>query len=141
MPVTVEISHRGDPPRDVLILSVTTPAAYHVVAFVQPVQQHADVGGIVLQIGIQQRDGPAARIVDARRNRRRLPEVAPQVDVNHRAGMRLRQLFQPGSAAVAAAVVNVDDLVWNVQCAQRSIQFGLERVKVFQFVVDRDNHG
>ncbi len=60
------------------VLAVLAPAADDVVPFVDLGHEQRDVVGIVLQIGVHGDDHFAARLVEAGREGRRLPEVAAQ---------------------------------------------------------------
>ncbi len=65
---------------ELVILAVLAPAADQVIAFVELVEQHGDIGRVVLQIGIQQDDDAAAGMVDPGGDGGGLPEIPAEDD-------------------------------------------------------------
>ena len=73
----------GDPLRE-RVLAALPPAADHVeVALLQPGHEPRDVGRVVLQVAVRGHDDVAAGVVEARREGRRLAEVAAQEERPH----------------------------------------------------------
>ena len=97
------------PPGDVL--AVAADRADVVVAVVHRVQQQADLLGRVLQVGIERDDASPRHMLEARQDRPVLAEVAVEEDHARDVGPALELRRQQRGRAVAAAVVDEDDLV------------------------------
>ena len=133
--------HRRELAQCEAVLPVLAPAGHQVVRFVeQLVDQQRDVPRVVLQVAVHGDDDIATRRVDTRLHGRRLPEIAQQAkhpDVRaHRGGMRL----QRGAGAVAAAVVDDDQLPGVRIRGQRSMHRVDQRLRVVDLVVHRHHH-
>ena len=116
------------------ILTLHAPAADHVVAFANFGEQQADVGRVVLQIGVNGHDDRAARAVEAGGEGRGLAEVAAEAhDAHMRRVLRL-PLTQQSRGAIAAAIVHDDDLEGAVERGQRRSQLSLQRGDALFFV-------
>src|SRR5207253_1039566 len=92
------------------VLPVRTQTKDRVVSFIEFVQQHGDIGGIVLQVPVHGDENIPARPVDARLQRRRLAEVPAKTyhfQVRIDRSQTLEDLVRP----VAAAVVDDDYFV------------------------------
>src|SRR5690606_24969239 len=62
------------------VLALVSPADDDVIAVVQLGEKLADVRGIVLQVAVHRHDVFPSGEIDARGHRRRLPEVATELD-------------------------------------------------------------
>ncbi len=105
---------RGKPAREPWIFAVAPPTADHVVTLVQLGQQQPDVARIILQIAVEKDEDVAAAVLDAGLQGSGLPEVAAEL---HELGVGVvfRQRAETFEAPVAAAVVDVEDLVGAAQ--------------------------
>ncbi len=124
-----------------VVLAVLAPAADQVIAFIQLVEQHGDIGRVVLQIGIQQDDDTAARVVDPGGDGGGLPEIAAEDHCPRMLGIRLDQPLQHIHAAIGRAVIDKNDLPVPVQGLQRGTDGFHQKRKVLFFVIDRDDKG
>ncbi len=93
------------------VLAHAAYAADVVVAFVHFGDQAADFLGRILQIRVQGNDAPAAHVLEAGHDRHMLAEVAVEQDDPGDIWPLLELFAQDGGGAVAAAVVDEDDLV------------------------------
>ena len=130
-----------------VVLAVLAQAEHGVVTLRQLLQQHRDVGRVVLQVAVHRHEHVALRPVDAGPQRRRLAEVAPHLDhLDARVGRR--QLLQHREGAVHAAVVDEQDLVIvqrrrglaGAQRLQGGAQPIMQRPEVVALVLDRNHH-
>src|SRR5207249_11378563 len=93
----------GEDAREERLAALDAPAADDVEAVLEPREQPRDVGRVVLSVAVERDDDGGARMREARRERRGLPEVAVQVD-DVEVGVRGGERFEPRERAVAAAV-------------------------------------
>ena len=101
---------RGQPAPQQGIAAPAAPAAHDVVApLLHDREQPRDVAGIVLLVAVHGHHRPPSREAEAGADRRRLPEVAPELDdADARVATVPRQ--RPLAGRVPAAVVDEDDL-------------------------------
>ena len=96
--------------RKIRVLPFHPPAADHIVALVDLVQQQGNVGRVVLQVGVQRHDHVAARQIKASSEGCRLAKIAAKAD-----DFQVRVAFVPRAqllpARVPAAVVDDDDFI------------------------------
>ena len=99
---------REEPPQE-RVVAPRLPAGDEVEAFVELGEELRDLGGVVLEVGVDGHDDVAASLEEAGLQRRRLAEVPAEVDDDD-----VRQLVvesrEDGHAAVARAVVHEDHL-------------------------------
>ena len=109
------------------------------VAFPPPRKELPDQLGGVLQVGVDEHHGVAAGVVEARAERRLVPEVAGQSEDTHpRVGGRHR--LQDAGAAVTAAVVDEEDLARAGQRGEHGREPLVEVRQDLFFVFDRHDY-
>ncbi len=94
---------------------------------------------VVLHVAVHEDQDLATAVVDPCLDGGRLAEVAAEADHAH---MRVvqRELRHLLGAAVAAAVIYVDDLVRHVQGLEDPAQLFLQGLDAVDFVVNEDDH-
>jgi hypothetical protein len=122
----------GQPPGQRLVLAVLPPAADHVIALRQPVHEHGDIRGVVLQVCIQGHDHLAPGMAEARGHGRGLAEVPAKPDDPHER-VPLAQALEDLEGPVRAAVVYEDDLI-AVPARERLDDLPMERLQVVLFI-------
>ena len=97
-----------------------------------------DLGGVVLAVAVERDHVVAAHGLEAVRERRRLAEVAPQLDDAHvvAGGGQPRH---HGERAVGGAVVDEDDLERQSGGHERCVDLRDERLEAVGLVEDRDD--
>ena len=131
----------GDPRREAaheVVLPVLAPAVDHVVPLVQFGQQPGDVGRVVLAVGVEGDDDPAAGMVEAGGEGCRLAVVAAEADGDD-VVIFGGQLLQAGEATVLAAVVDEQGFIIEARTAQRGANLLGQRAQVVFLVVDGDD--
>ena len=98
-------------------------------------QQAGYIGRIVLPVGIERDDIPAAGVVEAGSKSGRLAVIAAKEN-HHHSFIRRVQLFQYAAAAVLATVIDVNDFVIERQVCQRGADFLLQRPQIFYLVIN-----
>jgi hypothetical protein len=128
----------GETPGERRVAALLAPAAHHIVAGVDQREQAGDVRRVVLEVGVEEDEHAAARVIDPGRDSRGLAEVAPELDDLHPLvlGRELREL---GEAPVRAAVVHVDDLERAAERLERADQPLMKRGQIPRLVVHRDD--
>ena len=91
------------------VLAASAPAADDVVAFVELVGEHFDIVGLVLAVGVERDDDRGSGSPEAGHHRRRLAEIAGQVD-DAQPGLVGCQRVEDVAGLVATAVVDHDQL-------------------------------
>ena len=123
-----------------MILALFAPSAGDVEALMDLVHQRGQIGRIVLQVAVHGDDDVAARLIEARRQRRGLPEVAPQPD-DFQPPVGLHQVRQQLEAAIARRIVNEENLIRLGHAFEHGGEPVVEPQNRPLFVVDRDNDG
>jgi hypothetical protein len=113
---------------------------HQVVSLVDLREQPRNVGRVVLQVAVDRDDDVAARVLEARRERRGLAEVLAQREHSH-VGIFGVDRAQDLARAVGRAIVHVDDLVGMAGLAQGRYEFRVERTQVVALVADRNDDG
>ena len=129
---------RRNAAREQRLFARLPPPRDDVVTFGHLVQQHRDVGRVILPVGVDGDHRRAARLLEARRESGRLSEVAAQLHCRH-VWIGDGQLRQHRPAVVAAAVVHADDLIRTTQPLQHGRQFGVQSRQRLGFIID-GNH-
>ena len=129
---------RGQGAQQKAVFSRAAPAADDVEAVVEGFQQAGNIGGIVLQIGVERDDDGAPSLVKAGGKRCRLPVVPRKAQDLYLAAL-LRRLPQLRKRAVDAAVVDANDLEIDSQSADCGPQLVEEGLDVSLLVEER-NH-
>ncbi len=109
------------PPR---VLARSPHAADVVVAGVHLGQQAGDLLRRILQVGIERDDALAAHVLEAGDDRHVLAVVGVEQDDPRHVGSGQELVLEQRRRAVAAAVVDEDDLVRDMQRVERRIQPG-----------------
>jgi len=121
----------GQEPREPGISPVTTPARHDVVRVAEPLDEPGDVGGIVLEVGVERHQERVPRVGEAGGQGRGLSEVLPEAHEADTAVAR-RDLPERIPRAVARAVVDIDHLVL---APHRLEGFGEPRVERLEIVL------
>src|SRR5215469_12509821 len=100
---------RWDSAQPEVINPLLAPAADDVISFGNFLQKDGNIGRIVLQVSIHGDDVIALRMIEARRQRGSLPEIAPQAHYGDAAVDR-GDLAQQVKGTVARAIVHQDNL-------------------------------
>src|ERR1039457_3549435 len=95
----------GNTPHHEVVNALLAPSAHDVVPLAQLLQEQGNVMRIVLQIAVHGNHILAFGVVEARGQRRSLPEVAAQLHYNHAAVHRC-DLLQHPERMIAAAIVH-----------------------------------
>ena len=82
------------------------PATHHIVPLAQLLQQHWDIRGVILQVGIHEHDDITQRVLDAGGHGSGLPEITAEGDHPHLARVLDSHLFQQCQAAICTAIIN-----------------------------------
>ena len=104
------------------------------VEFFERRQQFRQVARVVLQIGIEGDDGPAARRLHARPQRRGLPTVERE-PLGANARVARREVFEDFPRPVLAAIIGDDDLVGQLERLRRLADRRDEREQISLLVV------
>ena len=123
------------------VLAVLAHAAHDVVALRELRQQLRDLLGRVLQVGVERHGHVARHVAKARQDRLVLAEVAGEVERAERVRPFRRPILQDPEGAVAAAVVDHDDLVRIAAAVHHGRQAAQELRQVALLVVDRHHDG
>ncbi len=99
----------GNAAHDEVVNALLAPAGDDVVALFELFEEVGNVVGIVLQVAVHGENELARGVVETRRQRRGLAEVAAQLDDQH-AAIDRGDLFQQLVGAVAGAIVDKDQL-------------------------------
>src|SRR5206468_1122043 len=113
--------------------SLAAPAAHDVVSGVDLREELRDVVRVVLHIAVHEHQHVAAAVVDARLDRSRLTEVAPEADDAHARFVR-GQLPETLGGAIAAAVIDVQDLERGSGAFQNSHELAMKRLDASNLV-------
>ena len=111
---------------------------HHVVAFAPGIDHLGDELGRVLQVGIDDHDGVAVGVVEARTHGSFLAEVARKVDHRH-ARIRIVQRAKNRHRAVLAAIVDVNDFGGCRQAIEHAGEAPVKRLQHGLLVVDGDD--
>ena len=129
---------RGNLAEHDAVFAVLPPAGDEVEAFVELRDHRGDVARVVLHVGVHRDDDRRRDVAEPRVESSGLPAVAPKEDaleVRAIGGEPLEQLL----GAVAARVVDRDDLVRLAPLLHHLVDLVEERLDVLDLVVDREN--
>jgi hypothetical protein len=102
-------------------------------------QEEGNVSRIVLQVGVQQDEDVAARMIDAGGDGGRLAEIAAQDHHAHMLGVLASQPLENLHAAVLAAIIHEDHFPGMRQGIEGGVQ-GIEQERqVIHLIKDRDD--
>ena len=110
-------------------------------AFAHFRDQLADFLRRILQVGVERDDDVAAAVLETGHDRHVLAGIGGKQDDAGDIGPRLELLAQDRRRAVAAAVVDEDDLVGFAQGVERRVKAGEQRRESGFLVVDGDDDG
>ena len=134
----------GDPARqlaaELAVLPIAPPPGDDVAARVELAQKLSDVRRIILQIAVHRHDHVTPRRLDSGAHRRRLAKIETETDDAQFLSPR-RVVLQLVEGAVAAAVVDTDDLVRPPELFQLGEELVQQRLDVVLFVEKRNNDG
>src|SRR5436305_50058 len=114
------------------------PPVHHVHVAVERGQEPRDVARIVLQVGVDRDDDPAARVLDAGGEGGGLAVVARQAD-DAEPRLARDEPDEALEAPVAAPVVDRDDLRRAAERIEHRAELGDERLQALRLVVERDD--
>ena len=120
------------------ILAPLLPSGHQVIAIRERRREGGDLGRVVLAVAVHGDEDVAAGGGEAMGKRRRLAEVAAQLDDAH-VVPGLGQLLHHGEGSVARSVVDEDDLVGRAVAGQRLVDLAHERDQAVGLVVHRDD--
>ena len=120
-----------------LVVAFLAPSADDVVAFVDRGNQPRDFFRRILQIGVECDDDIAARLFEAREDRRMLSEVARKLDHPHAALFARRDFAQDAERVVARAVVDENRLPRAVEAVEHRLEARPQRRQIRGFVEHR----
>ena len=131
---------RGEPPEHG-VLAVHPDSPDDVIPLGELGQQLGDLFGRILQVGVERDDHIARDVLEGREDRLVLAEIARQLEHPDAVGPLPRGLLQELERAVAAAVVDEDELVGMPRRVHDRGQPPQELRQVALLVVDRDDDG
>ena len=116
------------------------PAIHHIEALAQPLHEPRNLGGVVLQVGVERHQDRTLGGLKPRRQGGRLPKVAAERESSHPV-VGLAQFANHPPAAIGRAVIDKDQLPAPLQpgagCGDLPVQFP----QAVTFVVDRNDQG
>ena len=130
----------GKLPGQPVILALGAPAAGDIESLADFLQQRGNVSGVVLLVAVHGDDNFALREIEARFERRGLPEIAAQAQRVHAAVIFIN-LVQHSERLVAAAVVHEDHFVGLAQRVHHLGNAHIERQNVLLLVEKRHHQG
>src|SRR5262249_25882098 len=119
------------------VLAASPPAGNDVEAFIQLGDDGGNVRRIVLKIRIERNDDAAFRMVDSRRERRRLAEVPPQM--NDPDVRLFRKIVENRARAVGGTIVDEDEFERTAPGGQRVFKLVVELAERIRFVENGQN--
>ena len=105
-----------------LIVTLLAPSADHVVAFIDRRDQPRDFFRRILQVRVERDDDVAARLLEAREDRRMLSEIARQLDHPHTPLFARRNFAQDAERIVVRSVIDKNRLPWTVQTVEHRLE-------------------
>src|SRR5262249_39663209 len=138
-PARHPVEESGRPGLGARILTILLPAGYEVDAILEAAEELGDLRRIVLKIGVQGHDDVALGLAKSDGEGRGLAEVSPELEPSDPRifdGELLDQL----EGAVAAPVVDEEDLIRTTEAFERLGQLAVEDTQAFHLVEDRQDH-